>query len=239
MKFTYLLIDFFTVFLPFCFSFHPKFAFAKVWPAFFPALLITAVFFVSGDIFFTNLGIWGFNDKYVIGYIFVNLPLEEVLFFFCIPYACMFTYYSLNILYFKSRTLINDRLFTLLFIISLIVLALIYHGKIYTLFAFTLLAGLLMISKYVLKVKWLTRFYITYVVLLLPFFIVNGLLTGTGLDEPVVWYNNSSYMGLRILTVPVEDIFYGMALVLMNIIFYTIILSKIKKRGLLKFTRSA
>ena len=57
----------------------------------------------------------------------------------------------------------------------------------------------------------------TYTVLLLPFFIVNGLLTGTSLESPIVWYDNNENLGTRILTIPVEDIFYGMLLIMLNI----------------------
>lgn len=228
MKFTYLLIDFFAIIFPFLFSFHPKLAFVKVWPAFFPAVVISSAFFIVGDIIFTNLKIWGFNHKYVLGYYFMNLPIEEILFFFCIPYACVFTYHCLNVLYFKNRTLISDRFFTIFFIIALLLLAIVHHDKPYTFFAFSVLVTLLAVTKFLLKAVWLTRFYLTFIVLLLPFFIVNGLLTGTGLNEPVVWYANSTYMGWKLLTIPVEDVFYGMSLVLMNVIILSSIQAKKK-----------
>jgi lycopene cyclase domain-containing protein len=60
---------------------------------------------------------------------------------------------------------------------------------------------------------WLNKFYFSYLVLLIPFTIVNGILTGTGLEEPVVWYNDLENMGFRILTIPFEDVFYGMLLI--------------------------
>ncbi len=90
----------------------------------------------------------------------------------------------------------------------------------YTMFAFLTLSLLLLLAKYVLQVNWLLKFYLIYGILLFPFLIVNGILTGTGLENPIVWYNNNEIIGWRILTIPFEDIFYGMAMVLMNLLIY-------------------
>ena len=51
---------------------------------------------------------------------------------------------------------------------------------------------------------------------IIPFLIVNGFLTAI----PVVLYNDAENLGVRIYSIPFEDTFYGMLLVLMNIVLY-------------------
>jgi lycopene cyclase domain-containing protein len=60
----------------------------------------------------------------------------------------------------------------------------------------------------------------------IPFLIVNGILTGTGLDNPVVWYNPNHIIGLRIHTIPFEDTFYGMSMLLLSLALYEFFLSR-------------
>jgi hypothetical protein len=51
---------------------------------------------------------------------------------------------------------------------------------------------------------------------LIPFFIVNGILTSL----PVIWYNNQATLGIRIGTIPVEDFIYNGGLLLLAIMGY-------------------
>ena len=221
MKFTYLLIDFFTLLFPFLFSFHPRLNFYKTWPAFFPAVLITGVFFLIWDSYFTRLGVWGFNPVYLTGINIGNLPIEEVLFFFCVPYSCVFTCYCLRLLIKRRVSKITGKWLTAILIIFFLVTAGLNYTRLYTFYTFTFAAVLLIISAYILKVTWLKEFYPAYLVILIPFFIVNGLLTGTGLSSPVVWYNNNQTLHFRLLTIPFEDVFYGMDLILLNLLIYS------------------
>jgi lycopene cyclase domain-containing protein len=100
-------------------------------------------------------------------------------------------------------------------------MAIYFNRRSYTSYTFAGLAFLVFTAQFILKANWLFRFYITYLLLLLPFIIVNGLLTGTGLSNPVVWYNPTQIINVRILTIPFEDIFYGMDLILLNIMIYS------------------
>lgn len=226
MKYTYLLVNFFTIIVPFIYSFHPKLEFYKTWKAFFPAVIITGLFFILWDNYYTSLGVWGFNEQYVTGMFIGHLPLEEVAFFFCIPYACVYTYHCINLFIKRDFPDKFENMLTPLLIVSFLIIGLLYFQKIYTAFAFLCPAILLIIAKYVLRINWLLKFYLIYGILLFPFLIVNGVLTGTGLDNPVVWYNEDEIFGIRILTIPFEDIFYGMAMVLMNLLIYKSLLKR-------------
>ena len=94
MKYTYLLVDFTCIIVPFIASFYPKHPFYKEWKYFFPANFIVALFFIIWDIIFTERGVWGFNADYLTGYNIVNLPIEEVLFFVKKGKLILSIYYS-------------------------------------------------------------------------------------------------------------------------------------------------
>ena len=55
---------------------------------------------------------------------------------------------------------------------------------------------------------------------MIPFLIVNGALTGLFLNQVVVWYNPLENLGIRILTIPIEDFFYAHLMISSNIISY-------------------
>jgi len=214
----------------FIFSFHPSLRFYKNWPALFPAVILTGGVFIAWDIYFTHLKIWGFNAAYLTGIHIGNLPVEEVFFFVCIPYSCVFTYVCLNLMIKRGLSKFMQMTVSASLISVSVFMVIYFHNLRYTSYTFFTLAVLLFIAQFIIKAGWLSRFYTTYLLLLLPFLIVNGLLTGTGLANPVVWYSSAHIIGLRILSIPVEDVFYGMDLILLNVMIYTGISSRIFQR---------
>lgn len=67
----------------------------------------------------------------------------------------------------------------------------------------------------------LKMFLPSFVAILIPFFMVNGILTGSLLEEPVVWYDNDENLGMRIGTVPVEDLFYAFSMLMLPLMIYS------------------
>ncbi len=216
VRYAYLLINFLSVIFPLLLSFDKRVQFYKNWKYIWPGLLITGMLFLTWDIFFTVKEVWSFNPNYILGITFFRLPLEEILFFLTIPFSCIFIYECLN---YYVKWQIPERIIKILtaFLIVVSVLMLIFfHGRLYTLINFGTLFLLLLFLIFTLKVKWLNRFFLAYLVSLIPFYIVNGILTSV----PIVSYNNAENLGIRIGTIPVEDHFYLMSLLLMNIAFF-------------------
>lgn len=217
METTYLLINLGAISIPFIFSFHPRLRFDRHWRETCIAIASVGLLFILWDAWFTSMGVWWFNDRYVMGVDLLGLPLEEWLFFVCIPYACMFTYHCFGVLLPAAWLDRSPVLVSTLLSGALLVVALLHLDQWYTAVTFIALAIAIGMHQWVLRATWLFQFYVSYLVLLIPFFIVNGLLTGTALDEPVVLYNDAENLGIRLLTIPVEDVFYGMLLILLNV----------------------
>ena len=215
MKFTYLIIDIATLAVPLLFSFHRRIRFNKEWKYFLPANLLIALGFILWDIFFTHFGHWKFNPEKVLGIYLFGLPIEEILFFFCIPYACIFTFHCCRKFDFPLN-MHNPAILSILALI-LAIAAGIFYGRMYSLLCFSLAAILLYSLR---NAYWMPIAFPVFLLLLLPFFLVNGLLTGMGAEEPVVIYSPAAIIGLRLVSIPIEDIFYALSLFLSNLWLY-------------------
>jgi len=228
-KYAYLLIDSFSVILPLALSFlAPSNQKTYLWNIF-PAIATVAFFFIIHDSIFTDLGVWGFNYFYLTGIDIFNLPIEEILFFICIPFASLFIHATFIVQ--KPEWMVSikiSRLTSIIIIILLSFFAFFYKEQIYTLHSFAISAVLIAWSNFKHE-KLIRRFYISYLVILIPFLVVNGLLTGSLIDNEIVWYNSQEIIGFRVGTIPIEDFSYGFSLLLSILIFKETFFSAIKK----------
>lgn len=220
LHYTYLLINFFTVIICFVFSFHPKIKFNRHFPAFFKAAFIVALVFICWDIWFTGRGVWWFNDAYLLGIRIGGLPIEEILFFFCIPFSCIFTYFCLDKFFRLDWKPLPEKVLVIISIISALGIAVYFHDKIYTLITFLSTAVSMFTLYFVLNARWIGKASLVYLLLMPGFLLVNGILTGTGLESPVVNYNPENFIGIRMLTIPIEDTVYGYEMILWNIYLF-------------------
>jgi len=207
--YTYLLVNFFAVVVCFAFSFDRRIRFNEHFAAFIKAATVGAVPFIAWDIWFTRHGVWWFNDNYTLGWHLFGLPIEEWLFFFCIPFACVFTYYCLTKFFNLSWMSSFQNIIVFITIIVCAVTALLYDYRIYTLVTCLATIGVLFYLHFIERAKWIGEASLVFVLLMPGFFLVNGVLTGSGLDAPIVNYNPDAFLNIRMLTIPVEDAVYG------------------------------
>jgi lycopene cyclase domain-containing protein len=216
------IITFGTFFL----SFDKKVAFYKHFKALFISIVINALIFIPWDCYFTSIGIWGFNEKYLLGTFFLHLPLEEWLFFVTVPYSCTFIHYVLKS-YFKNpfRSEFSTKFWNY-FSILILIIGLLNLDQMYTTTSFILCSVAILLVNY-FNPNFMKDFMLTYLIALIPFIIVNSILTGSFTDSPVVWYNENHIFGIRLGTIPIEDTIYNMLLLLIPL-FITDFLSQNK-----------
>ncbi|UTW65580.1 lycopene cyclase domain-containing protein [bacterium SCSIO 12643] len=214
----YLWINILAISVPLIASFDHRIQLHKKWKFVIPAIFISMVPYIIWDVIFTHHGFWGFNPEYLQGIDLINLPLEEWLFFIAIPYACIFTHYTLTKLNPGLKLGMEAvKAITVVLLVEFVVLAIIYYDNWYTLidviFAFIILG-----ATYKWAAPLLQSYYLTFLVILIPFFIVNGVLTGTGITDEVVWYNEAEFIGIRLGTIPAEDTIYAFSMILLNLL---------------------
>ncbi|MCA0933803.1 lycopene cyclase domain-containing protein [Lutimonas saemankumensis] len=216
----YLWIDLLSLSVPLLVSFHPRLELYKQWKFLFQAIAITMLPFIVWDVYFTIQEYWGFNPEYLSGIYALHLPVEEWLFFICIPYACVFTHLSL--LELNPNIRLSDRVtkkITYLLAIIFTGILLFNFNRAYT--AVDMIFALIVLFiAHRIRPKLLNSFYLTFLVMLIPFFIVNGILTGTGIEGNIVWYNDKENLGVRMGTIPVEDSAYAFSMILMNLLIF-------------------
>ena len=223
----YIALDICSFLIPFLFSFEKKWMnFIRFWKPFFSAIILVGLFFIIWDIYFAYENVWGFNNEYLIGIRWFKLPLEEWLFFLLIPYASNFIHYSLEYFFPKLELSknITQSITIVLFVVSLGVFTW-NLDKIYTAASFGLFA-LLMLFQMLFQWKYARRFYLSFIVIYIPFFFVNSALTGSYSDNPVVFYNDTENLGIWIGTMPLEDSFYCFSMLYGSVLVFEFLRKK-------------
>ena len=175
------------------------------------AIAIPAIPFLLWDMFVTGTH-WHFNPEYVSGIKIINLPIEEILFFITVPFACLFTW-EMIIRRAKEKQIDLHGLRLLLYLALPAGIYFFSIGKQYTglTLSFIFIANL--VDQF-LKTNLLfdKRFYFYLLLIVIFTLIFNGYLTW----RPVVTYGVEYQLDFRIITIPVEDFFYGISLLWMN-----------------------
>lgn len=220
IEYTYIIILFLTIIICFIASFDKRIQFYKYFGSFLKSALLVSIPFISWDIWFTSKGVWWFNTDYTLGVVIAGLPLEEWLFFICIPFSCVFTFFCFDKFFKLDWLKAFNNLIVFITVVVCSVVALLYYDKIYTLVTAISTVLSIIYLHFVARVDWIGKASFVYLVLMLGFFPVNGVLTGYGLESPIVNYNPNSFLGIRMFTIPIEDAVYGYTQFLLILFFF-------------------
>ena len=203
--------------------------FIKYWKLFTISTVVVALIFLIWDYYFTAIGVWSFNYDYCLGIELLGMPIEEWLFFLIIPFCSLFIHYCAitinpNFKFNKKASLY----FTLILMALVITVAAANITKYYTAVNFLLLAMVLFLGLLFFRTH-LQEFYASFILILIPFFIVNGILTGSFIEVPIVSYNNLENLGIRLFTIPIEDIGYAFSMLFGNLMIFETLKKRLHK----------
>ncbi|MCP4439964.1 MAG: lycopene cyclase domain-containing protein [Aureispira sp.] len=214
----YLCLDLGVILFPFLLSFDKKVHYVSDWPKVALAMLLVGSAFIIHDYYFTEIGVWGFTPEFLTGFYLLNLPIEEVLFFVVVPFACLFIHQCVEAYakQYKFKTF-NFIFYCLMACYALFVLA-FGMGKMYS--WMVSIAAIITLVFLFLKRTNYPYLPVAFTLSMIPFFLMNGVLTGALTADPVVWYDNTQNLSMRWGTIPVEDVLYSFVLIGANIAIF-------------------
>lgn len=219
---SYLLINILIIAIPLLFSFERKVQYYRRLPSVITSILVVGAVYIFWDIIATARGDWSFNHEHVMDIRLLGLPLEEILFFVTVPYACIFIYEVLRA-YNTERTLQLPNWILIVPAVPFLIAALSMQSQQYTQTVFLFTAGFFILSSRVYPALLRSKiFWIFMGITFIPFFIVNYMLTSI----PIVTYGPDAFSGIRITTIPVEDFFYSFSMLAFNVLVYKLALKR-------------
>jgi lycopene cyclase domain-containing protein len=103
VKSEYVLVLAATLLFPLVLSFDKRLPIWKNFGSLACAMLFVSVPFWIWDVIVTERGHWSFNSQYIIGVVFLGLPIEEWLFFIVIVFVSVFTWEALKVVLKEKR----------------------------------------------------------------------------------------------------------------------------------------
>lgn len=216
-NFTYLLLLIGIFAVPIIFGSKKQIGFFSNLKYLIPAILFSVAIFVMWDLRFEEQAIWRFNSEFLTGRNILNLPIEEWLYFIGIPFLGVFIFENIKY-YFNNFERPNTFLgLSLALFILFVIVAYFSRQKLYPFFTFFLLSIYLGYTIFRNRFKkHYTKFYLTYLVMLVPFILISGIITSL----PIIEYNPIHNLGIRLYSIPIENFAILFLILLMNITIY-------------------
>jgi len=212
----YLFLNILIIIFPLSLSFERKIEYyRKILPVLASIILVSSIFIIW-DLIATYRGDWGFNLEYISGLKLFNLPVEEILFFLTVPFSILFIYETVIFYIPDNKIYYNKTLYTSAAVFFLII-SVLNFSRYYTFTVFLFTALFIIITMLWFDEIFRSRNYWLFILIsYAPFLIFNYILTSL----PVVWYASQSILGIRIITIPIEDFFYSYSLISAYLLVY-------------------
>ena len=204
---------------PLALSFDKRVAFHRRWKQLFLSMIPVSAAYLAWDVWVTGRGDWWFSTEYAGSWKILGLPPGEWLFFLVVPYACIFILEVVRAYFPRyvhtKRTWVNA--VGILAVGGSLILAILFREQEYTVLALASFAfwvsAVLILQPQLFHDSHILWFFLLSTV---AFLLVNGILTGM----PIVLYNPQAIWGVRIITIPLEDLFYNIGMLGFYVLSY-------------------
>ena len=222
----YIVLNFLILLFPLILTFFWKMKYYRFFKPLCCSIVIVGGVYIFWDALVTFRGDWWFDKQYLLDIPQpLGLPIEEILFFVVVPYACLFIYE--NLVYFiKERTLSIPRWVFPIIAAILFLAGIYFRQQEYTILALWSVTVFFLIATLVRPQLLRNSHYWLYIILsFIPFMIFNYLLTST----IIVHYNPIAIWGIRITTIPLEDFFYNFSMLSFYLFVYILFKERVFK----------
>jgi lycopene cyclase domain-containing protein len=206
----YLLFNIIVFTGPFFLSFDKKVHYYTKWKYLIAAAWLPILVFLIWDVLVSGRH-WWFNSEFAGEGRFFGLPIGEWLFFFTVPYSCLFSWEVMHAYFENKQVLTNFPSLLIAVVLFSASFALFLLGLEYTALSIAAMS-VVFFTDHFYKTNLFTQKHTWIYIGLIGIFtlIFNGYLTA----RPVVLYDYSYQLNKLVFTIPTEDFIYGMALLL-------------------------
>lgn len=172
------------------------------------SIIPVAFVYIFWDALVTDIW-WSFNPLYTLGIMIGPLPIEEILFFFTVPWGCL-------VLWVNAKHHFPRRMFRFSVIarygmmLPFLVAGMhAYANRWWYSFSVFVLCGFLLSLFFLFRRGYISSIAMIFTGIVISLTVIfNGYLTA----RPVVLYYSAYMSGVRMFSMPIEDLFYGFSL---------------------------
>lgn len=180
------------------------------WVRLFRVYVFVSIPFVLLDSISHGRGWWSYASEHTSDIAILGLPLEECLFFFVVPFACLVLYSCLASISSLKRSISLRPITAMLGVIAVAALAFTVTQPLERTIVDAVLLCLIIVLFILLRPHVTGAFAVWFGAIILLFVGTNSILTGL----PIVLYDHAYGSMVRVGAIPLEDFWYNLSLLL-------------------------